>query len=179
MVKKFRRVVIGTDKSGDSTVVEDTLVAGVNPLERVSADATLADMWCTREAPAKMQDFYDPNQTPVALAPAKAGTILRMFELPPEATYWHKLTDKVLNEIWGNLDAEIEIDIKKMRHPFMHTTKTIDYIIILSGEIYAILEKGEVCLKAGDVLIQRGTSHAWANRSDKPCIMAAILIDAE
>ena len=60
----------------------------------------------------------------------------------------------------------------------MHRTRTIDYAIVLSGEIYAVLDEGEVLLKAGDVLIQRATNHAWSNRGDRPCRIAFVLVDA-
>ena len=61
----------------------------------------------------------------------------------------------------------------------MHITSTVDYIIILEGEIYAAMDKGETLLKRGDVLVQRGTNHSWFNRSDKPCVLAAILVSAD
>ncbi|MDX8570581.1 cupin domain-containing protein [Elizabethkingia sp. HX QKY] len=61
----------------------------------------------------------------------------------------------------------------------MHQTKTLDYVVILSGEIYLILEEGETLLKPGDIVIQRGTNHAWSNRSDENCIQLAILLDAK
>lgn len=64
-------------------------------------------------------------------------------------------------------------------HPLMHETKTLDYIVILSGEIYLILEEGETLLKPGDIVIQRGTNHAWSNRSDENCIQLAILLEAK
>ncbi|WP_313093645.1 cupin domain-containing protein [Chryseobacterium flavum] len=68
---------------------------------------------------------------------------------------------------------------KKRPHPMMHQTLTLDYIIILFGELYLIMEEGETLLKPGDIVIQRGTNHAWSNRSDEPCIQLAILIDAK
>lgn len=61
----------------------------------------------------------------------------------------------------------------------MHQTPTLDYIIILSGELYLIVEDGETLLKPGDIVIQRGTNHAWSNRSTEPCIQLAVLIDAK
>ena len=67
---------------------------------------------------------------------------------------------------------------EKRRRPGMHRTRTIDYAIVLSGEIYAVLDEGEVLLKAGDVLIQRATNHAWSNRGDRPCRIAFVLVDA-
>ena len=62
-------------------------------------------------------------------------------------------------------------------HPFMHRTETVDYGIILSGEIYLIADKGEILCRPGDIVIQRGTNHAWANRSDRPVRMLFVLID--
>ena len=59
----------------------------------------------------------------------------------------------------------------------MHITDTVDYAIILFGEMYAVMEEGETLMKAGDVLVQRGTNHAWSNRSGDVCRVAFILID--
>ena len=71
------------------------------------------------------------------------------------------------------------MDRDASRHPGMHKTSTVDYAIVLSGEIYALMDEGEVLLAAGDVLIQRGTNHAWSNRTDAPAYVAFVLIDAE
>jgi uncharacterized cupin superfamily protein len=65
------------------------------------------------------------------------------------------------------------------RHPGFHKTNSIDYAIVLAGEIHAMMDEGEVRLRAGDVLIQRGTNHAWSNRTDKPAILAFVLVDAD
>jgi quercetin dioxygenase-like cupin family protein len=61
----------------------------------------------------------------------------------------------------------------------MHATATVDYIIVLRGEIWAILDKGETLLKQGDVLIQRGTNHSWSVRTRRPCVIAAVLVGAK
>ena len=66
---------------------------------------------------------------------------------------------------------------KNQRHPFMHRTETVDYAVVLEGEIVMLLDDDEVHLKAGDVLIQRGTNHAWSNRSNKPAKMLYVLVD--
>ena len=60
----------------------------------------------------------------------------------------------------------------------MHKTSTVDYLIVLKGEIWAVLETGEVCLKPGDIMIQRGTNHSWSVRTDEPCLLAAVLVNA-
>ena len=63
--------------------------------------------------------------------------------------------------------------------PMMHKTSTIDYLVVLKGEIWAILDNSEVCLKQGDVMIQRGTNHSWSVRTDEPCLLAAVLVKAD
>jgi uncharacterized cupin superfamily protein len=65
------------------------------------------------------------------------------------------------------------------RHPGMHKTRTIDYVVLLSGEVTLLLDKGEVDLKPFDVVVQRGTSHAWVNKGKEPALIAAVLIDAK
>ena len=62
--------------------------------------------------------------------------------------------------------------------PMRHKTSTVDYIIVLKGEIYALMDEGETLLKAGDILIQRGTNHSWSVRGNEPCIVAAVLVGA-
>jgi quercetin dioxygenase-like cupin family protein len=70
------------------------------------------------------------------------------------------------------------MDPDASRHPGMHKTGTVDYAIVLSGEIYAVMDKGETLLRAGDTLVQRGTNHAWSNRSETPCLVAFVLVSA-
>ena len=64
------------------------------------------------------------------------------------------------------------------RHPGMHKTATVDYAIVLTGEIWAVMDKDESLMKPGDILIQRGTNHAWSNRTNESCRVAFTLIDA-
>jgi quercetin dioxygenase-like cupin family protein len=65
------------------------------------------------------------------------------------------------------------------RHPAMHTTRTVDYIILLSGEVTMLLDKGEVHMKPLDVVIQRGTNHGWVNKGKEPALLVAVLVDAK
>ena len=65
------------------------------------------------------------------------------------------------------------------KHPSMHKTDSIDYLVVIAGEMWMVMEEGEVLLRQGDCIVQRGTNHAWVNRSGKPCLLAAVLIDAE
>ena len=68
--------------------------------------------------------------------------------------------------------------VASVRHPHMHHTRTLDYAIVLFGEIWVMMDEGETKLFAGDVLVQRGTNQPWANRSENPCIVAFVMLDA-
>ena len=69
--------------------------------------------------------------------------------------------------------------INTHKHPGMHVTKSIDYIILISGNATLILDNEEVDLTAGDIVIQRGTNHAWSATGDTPALFIAVLIDSE
>jgi hypothetical protein len=120
----------------------------------------------------------DPTVTqPRRLPPPKNGTVFRVVEYPPDSQ-----RVAALRAPDASHDARSEgyvRDLANARHPGFHKTDSIDYAIVLSGEIYALMDEGEVLLKAGDVLIQRGTSHAWSNRTEQPCCVAFVLIDAK
>jgi mannose-6-phosphate isomerase-like protein (cupin superfamily) len=114
---------------------------------------------------------------PRRLPPPKNGTKFRVVEYPPDAQRVQALrAASVAQE--ARAEGYVR-DTAHARHPGFHKTDTIDYAIVLSGEIYALMDEGEVLLKAGDVLIQRGTNHAWSNRTGEPCCIAFVLIDAK
>jgi Cupin domain len=86
----------------------------------------------------------------------------------------------VVTELWETRSAPADNrGHAEARHPGFHKTSSTDYAIVLSGEIIALMDEGEVLLRAGDVLIQRGTNHAWSNRTDEPAYLAFVLVDAE
>ncbi len=150
-----RRIVTGI-KDGKSVIAEDEIVKNV--VEHFP-NLIISDIWNTQQMPASL-DLEKPIPNTGFPKTPKNGTYFRYVSIPPDK------------------DLGVEIEIGKP-HPMMHQTQTLDYIIILSGELYLMMEEGETLLKAGDIVIQKGTHHAWSNRSDKPCIQLAILIDAE
>jgi mannose-6-phosphate isomerase-like protein (cupin superfamily) len=111
----------------------------------------------------------------VRLEPPKNGSILRIVEFPPDSQ-WRDGADA--REAFASIGAGHAAD-KRSSDPMMHRTRTVDYIIVLKGEIYAVMEKGATLLRAGDVLVQRGTNHSWSVRGTEPCIVAAVLVDAK
>ena len=136
----------------------------------------LINLWVTDGAPARNAGSADAAARPVVLEPPARGTIFRVVDFPPDAAMAATLDRGKAFETMG---AGHAMDASGARHPGFLKTATIDYAIVLSGEIYALMDEGEVLLKTGDVLVQRGTNHAWSNRSDRSCRVAFVLVNAD
>lgn len=174
MLQKIRRVVTGHNAEGKSVIVSDE--ASPNTLAVLDDPAYgLTDLWVTSTTPADNSHAGDPANRKIVLEPPSRGSIFRVVEFPPDMQMVGKLDREAA---FKKMSASATMD-PTARHPGMHKTSTLDYAIVLSGEIYAMMDIGETKLSAGDCLIQRGTNHAWSNRSDKPCLIAFILLDAE
>jgi hypothetical protein len=175
MLKPIRRIVTGHDALGRSIIASDA--PSPHSLAILDSPAFgLTDLWATHDAPANNAGTADPAARKLVLEPPPQGTVFRVVELPPEAHVAGKFdTSKAFDAI----GARTAHDRGSARHPAMHRTRSVDYAIVLSGEIWAVLDVGETLMRAGDCLIQRGTNHAWSNRSDQPCLVAFILIDAK
>ncbi len=174
MVWKVRRVVTGHDAAGKSMFLMDGHAPNVKEMASMPGLA-LTDLWETITAPASNTGTRDAAARPVKLEPPLNGSILRIVEFPPDKV-WRANANAT--ESFKSIGAGHAKDTSNS-DPMMHTTATIDYIIVLKGEIFAIMENGETLLKAGDILVQRGTNHSWSVRGDEPCIVAAILIGAK
>ena len=174
MLKPIRRVVTGHDSQGRSIIAGD----GPSPhTVAISASPAfgMTDLWVTYDAPANNTGASDPAARKIVLEPPPRGPIFRVVEFPPDAQLAGKF-DRV--EAFEAIGARDALDPDGTRHPGMHRTHSVDYAIVLSGEIWAVMDVGETPLLAGDCLIQRGTNHAWSNRSNAPCLVAFILVDA-
>jgi mannose-6-phosphate isomerase-like protein (cupin superfamily) len=174
MPRPFRRVVTGHDANGRSIFVADGPAPTV--FDRGAGATAVTELWETAATPASNMGNADPTLgKPQRLPPPKNGSKFRVVEYPPDSR-----RVAALHGVSHDSKSEGYVrDLVNKRHPGFHKTATIDYAIVLSGEIYALMDEGEVLLKAGDVLIQRGTSHAWSNRTEQPCCIAFVLIDAE
>jgi mannose-6-phosphate isomerase-like protein (cupin superfamily) len=173
MVARIRRVVTGHDVDGQSILLMDGLAPNIKEMSAMPGLA-LTDLWETTSSPAVNEGEDDAAERPVRLEPPSNGTIFRIVEIPPDATWRGKTNAR---EGFDSIGASHAQD-RSSTDPLMHTTATVDYVIILRGEIYAIVDKGETLLKPGDVFIQRGTRHSWSVRGNEPCILAAILVGA-
>jgi quercetin dioxygenase-like cupin family protein len=180
MQGRIRRVITGHDDRGRAIVISDALAPAVrtNPLRPGHISV---DLWKTDRSPVILRkDEPDPTLGPKQIHPPKNGTVIGISEIAPETEAIRNLDPEKAKEgfrAMGNEGASTAGH--GGRHPFMHRTETIDYAVVLSGEITLLLDEEDVRLKAGDVVIQRGTNHAWSNRSDKPCLMLYVLIDGE
>ena len=108
--------------------------------------------------------------------PPPGGNILRVIDYPPEPRDPVE-RQKMFDAMFAKLFPDGRHLPENAAHPGMHATETVDYAIVLHGEIYAVMDDGEVLLRQGDILIQRGTAHAWSNRSNDFARIAFVLID--
>ena len=173
-ISDIRRIVTG-DSGGRSRIVEDAPATAVRTVpERPGYRAV--NVWRTEGASARL-DAPDSIASHNGILPPKGGgTILRIIDFPPEPADPEALR-RGLYATFGGIYQDAQHDTREGRHPGMHRTDTVDYAIVLEGEIYAVMDEGEALMRAGDVLIQRGTNHAWANRSSRTARIAFILID--
>jgi len=173
MIKPIRRIVTGHNAGGRSVIASDGPSPHVLTLPG-RPDFALTDLWVSGGAPASNAGSADAAKRRITLEPPTNGTIFRVVEFPPDAAAGG--FDR--QAAFRAMGAGHAMDPDGSRHPGMHRTDTVDYAIVLSGEIWALMDEGETLMRTGDTLVQRGTNHAWSNRSDQPCLVAFILVSA-
>jgi hypothetical protein len=176
MTKPIRRVVTGHNAEGKSTFIIDDQSPHI--FSRRPGSAIVTELWETTAAPADNRGNADAIDRGFRLPPPQNGSVFRIIDYPPDKERVAALAAERASGDDGSGHAAA-LDRGNPRHLGFHKTASIDYAIVLAGEIYALMDDGEVLLRAGDVLIQRGTNHAWSNRTDAPCTVAFVLIDAE
>jgi quercetin dioxygenase-like cupin family protein len=174
---EFRRIVTGHDASGKAVILSAAPPARVADLS--ATGPRFYELWNTRETPVRIdRDSPEPVEDKLTLAPPRNGTRIRVLDIQPETGQMHNIDAGEARRHFELINAgTASTRHQGARHPYMHRTETVDYGIILSGEIYLIVDEEETLCRQGDVIIQRGTNHAWANRSDAVCRIAFILID--
>jgi naringenin degradation protein FdeH len=178
-IKGFRRIVTGHDTQGGSAVLSDEVSPHVMPIMG-QPNFAVTDFWKTASTPADngVATDKDPCSVPTQVAPPDGGSVFRVVQFPPDKD-WAAKAAAMGGSVAIDETAKAANTGGPIRHAHMHRTRSIDYAIVLSGEIWAVMDNGETKMTAGDVLIQRGTNHAWANRSNAPCVVAFVLIDAK
>jgi naringenin degradation protein FdeH len=181
MLYPARRIVTGHDQKGRSIVLSDGIATNTvsNP---ASPNRGLTNFWRTDQTPASNEGNADPMAGPrQGLVPPKGGSVFRFFQIAPEKEESHMTPEQKearMRAAFAQMGAAgNRVDTQK--HSSMHKTETVDYIILLKGEVTLLLDVGEVPMKPFDVVVQRGTNHGWVNRGTEPALFAAVLIDAK
>ncbi|MEU6147702.1 cupin domain-containing protein [Streptomyces sp. NPDC047081] len=179
-LQPFRRIVTGHDAADRAMITQDAPPTRVLEIGGPGGP-TFYEVWNTRETPAVIdRQSGEPTEDRLVLGPPEQGTRLRVIDFPPEDDRIRNLTGAEAAEKFGEMgDADAARSTAGAPHPLMHRTQTIDYGIVIEGELTLVLDDGETTLRAGDIVIQRGTNHAWANRSAANCRVAFVLIDGQ
>jgi hypothetical protein len=176
-IKRFRRIVTGHDAQGRSVILSDQVSPHVMPIMG-QPNFAVTDFWKTASTPAdnSLETSEDSCSLPIQVAPPANGSVFRVVQFPPDEDWAAKAA-----AMGGSIAIARRQAARtgRLSGVHMHRTRSIDYAVVLSGEIWAVMDEGETKMVVGDVLIQRGTNHAWANRSNAPCVVAFVLIDAE
>lgn len=175
----IRRIVTGHDVHGDAVITGDDALPTVVELAAIPG-TIFHEVWSTAATPVSIDNGPDPTIGSLCLPPPPHGTRIRFVDIPPDTEDFLRHGAARMKDAFSQVG---DINASTVRpdspHPLMHRTETVDYGIVISGEITLVLDKGETNLKAGDVVIQRGTNHAWANRSGQPCRMLFMLVDGQ
>ena len=171
-----RRVVTGHDQSGKAIVISDAEASNiVRPLIRPGV--AIYNLWQIDTSPAEVFGADETTDRTIGLLPPRQGSVFRLIDFPPEKDWIDDIDPEAVKAAWASLGAE-DVGVKgKSPHPLMHRTETIDYALCLEGEIVMVLDDSEVLIQKGDAVIQRGTNHAWSNRSNTVCKMMFVLVD--
>ncbi|KLL95545.1 hypothetical protein NJ76_25450 [Rhodococcus sp. IITR03] len=173
-----RRVVTAVDEQGRSYVLSDGRAPNVFRSPTVPGFGA-AQIWVTEPGPVSNEGTADPagDGVEIPMYPALGGTVFRVADFPPDSVYEASGKENLFSDIGGD-HARDEATHSGGRHFWFHKTDSIDFAVVLEGEIWMLLDDGECRLEAGDVIVQRGTAHAWSNRTDQVCRVAFLLYGA-
>jgi len=167
----IRRIVTGHNAQGLAVVEMDSPAPNSKVRNATGLVSTL--VWVTDETPAKMDLKIDRADRTIGVPPPANGSVLRVVDFPPITAEQAAVSQAdVLKEMGVSESSD-----QPARHAFMHRTASVDYAIVMSGEIDMLLDVGEVHLQTGDIVVQQGTNHAWVNNSQAVCRIAFVLID--
>jgi naringenin degradation protein FdeH len=170
--KEIHRVVTALDANNKSTALFNSMV----PLKIGGAGEGAATVWVTQKAPADFSWNADRSAERKGFSPVPNGTQFLIVDFPPVGADVDKLPMDLMMKVVG---ADAPKRGMPPSNPLMHRTRTVDYAVIMQGEIDMMLDTGSVHLKAGDVVVQQATNHAWLNHSKEPCRIAFVMMDSQ
>jgi hypothetical protein len=171
----IKRVVTGHNGSGKAIISSEGPVPSQFPIP-VIPGMWFQEVWSTQGLPVALGNEPDPTEgKPLSLAPEQGGSRIRVVDIPP---------DSIQNQA---KEVDIEQAFKAVghagtprdtqRHSLMHRTETLDYGILVQGELWLVMDEGETLIRPGDIVVQRGTNHAWSNRTEEMARIVFILMD--
>jgi len=176
-VKPVRRVVV-IDEDDKSRAIAD----GPSPDVRTDPARpgfTSTRVWVTDRSPARIKGVRETVHLPHTLEPPAMGSVCRVVTFPPDDEFKGKVGARQVQAYFAAMGSpDASTYSAKAPHPYMQRTRTLDFCLVLEGEITLVLDTEEVHLKSGDTVVQRGTNHAWSNRSNQPCVIAFSSHDA-
>jgi len=171
-VAGIRRVITTHDANGKAVIQSDALAPNRRRREATGIVSTL--LWVLDRVPAPYGEGRDFAAVEMGIPPPRSGVVFRVVEFPPLGRLDAQAEQRLMQE--SGL-AQPRKPGQTPRHPFMHETRSVDFGIVLAGEIDMLLDDSEVHLRAGDVVVQQATNHAWVNRGSETCRIAFILVD--
>lgn len=175
--QSLRRVITGVDEQGQSKVVIDDHLPN-----RIMFDdfAGLHEVWTDQGDPLEREAGSDATDRPITISPEEGAVRFRYFTLSPKSAMPEGATEEMIRELTAEAFASVgsaHHQKDTSRHPAMHETPTIDCIVLLKGRVRLILDTEEREINPFDMVIQRGTNHAWEVLGEEPALLLAVLID--
>jgi mannose-6-phosphate isomerase-like protein (cupin superfamily) len=178
-MKPVRRIVTIDDEEGRGIALSDAPSPDVH-IDPARPGYAATRIWVTDSTPARIKDVRETLHMSHTIEPPARGSVMRYLRIPPDSTWAGKVGSA---EVAGYFQAMgspgASTYSAQAPHPYMQKTKTLDFCLVIEGEVTLVLDTEEVHLQAGDTVVQRGTNHAWSNRSNQPCIIAISSHDGE
>jgi mannose-6-phosphate isomerase-like protein (cupin superfamily) len=169
----IRRVVTGLDADNKAVVLFDSRM----PLQAGPLGLQATNLWVTNSYPLGFSFKEDTSSIPVGVSPLDNGTKFRVVEFPPlDPATESKMEPGGLMKAVGPVAPARG---RPVTHPLMHRTRSVDYAVVLSGEIDMVLDDSTVHLKPGDTIVQQATNHAWVNHGTETCRILFVLMDSK
>lgn len=176
---RWRRLITVDDREERSHLLSEGFVDDVL-LDPARPGFSIATVWATDATPAiarRPERFAQISRT---IEPPPGGSVFRIVTIPPDAGWISRCSEQTVRAYFAAAGSpQASCYGSEARHPYMQQTRSLDLCVVLEGEITLVLDTEEVVLGTGDTVVQRGTRHAWANRSDSPCVIAISSHDAE
>ena len=173
------RRIVCVDDNGKSKAIADGPASDVRG-DPARPGYAATRIWVTDRTPARIEGITETSGMPHTLEPPAGGSVCRIVTFPPDAAFIGNVGAREVAAFFAAMGSpDASTYSATAPHPYMQKTRTLDLCLVLEGEITLVLDTEEVHLQAGDTVVQRGTNHAWSNRSGKPSTIAISMHDGK